>query len=141
VTINETRYRFVVGSRAGPVGLRLDRLGAHAASIAKGLATGDRLVRSGTYRDSLTWRPGADGRGLFVEVGSDVPYARVLEHGTEAHMIFPRHPKEALWWEHGADRGWVVPDRPRASVFHPGNRPYNVIRRAIETAARGGMSV
>lgn len=137
--INEQRFRYVFGSPAGPVGRHLGRVGARAESIAKAIATQERLVRSGRYRASLAWRPGADGGGRFVEVGSAVPHARLLERGTNAHMIYPRRPAYALWWTHGGDRGWFVPERPVQFVHHPGNRAYNVIGRAVALAVRGGF--
>ena len=135
--INEQRYRYVFGAPQGPVGRFLGRVGVRAESAAKAIATQEQLVRSGRYRSSLSWRVLADGLGVFVEVGSAVPHARLLERGTTEHMIFPRRPAYALWWTHGADRGWFVPDRPLPAVHHPGNRAYNVIGRAIRLAARG----
>lgn len=143
--INEDRYRFVVGSREGPVGRYLGRVGARAESHAKAIATEEKLVRTGRYRASLSWRWAGLGSRLAIEVGSAVPHAKVLEHGTEpGHLIFPgavtgRSKKKALWWTHGAERGWVVPERPLPYVIHPGNRAYNVIGRAIVLAIKGGI--
>ena len=136
--INEQRYRYVFGSPAGPVGRHLGRVGARAESLAKVIATQEKLVRTGRFRSSLSWRLGRDGEGAFVEVGSAVPYAQLLERGTVAHQIRPRT-KKALWWTHGADRGWFVPTRPLPSVNHPGNRAYRVIQRAILLAIKGGI--
>lgn len=136
MTINETRYQFVFHSPGGPVAQFLGRVGARAESHAKVIATEEKLVRTGRYRASIRWRLGVDGQGVFVEVGSAVPHARLLERGTDPHLIFPRT-KKALWWTHGAERGWVVPTRPLPYVIHPGNRAYNVIGRAIRLAVRG----
>jgi hypothetical protein len=139
VKINESRFRYVMGSHAGPVGRRLGQIGARAESAAKVIATSEQLVRSGRFRASIAWRRGRDANGQFVEVGSAVPHARLLERGTEPHLILPRT-KRALWWTHGAERGWLVPVRPLRYVRHPGTRPYQVIRRAIAFAARGGIA-
>lgn len=130
--------RFVLNDPNGPVGRHIGRVGARAESAAKVIATQEKLVRSGRYRASIAWRRGRDGNGQFVEVGSAVPHASLLERGTAPHRILPRRPAYALFWTHGADRGWVVPGRPVASVNHPGNRAYEVIRRAIRFAAKGG---
>jgi len=135
--INEQRYRYVFGSPAGPVGRYLGRVGARAESHAKIIATEEKLVRTGRFRASLSWRLGRDAEGATVTVGSAVPYARLLEHGTSPHPIRPRM-KKALWWTHGADRGWFVPARPLPFVNHPGTRAYHVIRRAIQLAVKGG---
>lgn len=137
--VNESRFRYVFGSPAGPVGRYLGRLGSRAESTAKVIATQEQLVRSGRYRASISWRPGRDGVGQFVEVGSIVPYAVWLEYGTPQHEIVPRN-KKALWWTHGADRGWFVPERPLPRVHHPGTRAYMVIRRAVLFAAKGGLT-
>ncbi len=136
--INEQRYRYLFGSPAGPVGRHLGRVGARAESLAKVIATQEKLVRTGRFRSSIGWRLGRDGDGAFVEVGSSVPYAHLLERGTAPHPIRPRT-KKALWWTHGADRGWFVPTRPLPFVNHPGTRAYHVIQRAILLAAKGGI--
>lgn len=115
----------------------MGRVGARAESLAKVIATQERLVRTGRYRSSIAWRRLADG--VTIEVGSAVPHARLLERGTEPHPILPRRPAFALWWTHGADRGWLVPERPLPRVNHPGNRAYRVIGRAVELAIRRGV--
>jgi hypothetical protein len=137
--INQERWLYVFGSPVGPVGRYMGRVGARAESIGKVIATQEKLVRNGRYRASIAWRPGKDGRGIFVQVGAAVPYARYLEYGTPDHEILPRRPKYALWWTHGADRGWYVPEHPLPRVHHPGTRPYNVIHRAVLAAVRGGI--
>jgi hypothetical protein len=39
-------------------------------------------VRTGLLRGSITWRPGIDARGAYVDVGSAVEYAAFVELGT-----------------------------------------------------------
>jgi hypothetical protein len=134
--INEQRLRYVIESPTGPVGRYLGRVGAKVESTAKALITAEGLVRTGRYRSSLAWRLLVDGRGLFVRVGSALPVARLLERGSPAHRIVPRS-KRALWWTHGSDRGWLVPEHPLASVDHPGTRPYAILHRAVALVLRG----
>lgn len=130
IRFNERRYRFVFESRSGPVGRHLAKTGVKIESVAKQIATDEKLVRSGRYRSSIAWQFARDALGLYIRVGSAVPHARMIERGTPAHPILPRA-RRALFWTHGADRGWLVPDRPLPRVQHPGTRPYNVIARAV----------
>jgi hypothetical protein len=136
VKINEQRLQFVFNSPSGPVGQFLGRTGARVESTAKSLITAEKLVRSGRYRSSIAWRLLNDGRGLFVQVGSALPIARLIERGSPAHRIIPRS-KRALWWTHGEDRGWLLPEHPLASVNHPGTRPYMILHRAVAAVLRG----
>jgi hypothetical protein len=136
IRYNEQRYRFMLQSPSGPVGRHLGRTGARVESVAKQLVTEEQLVRTGRYRASIGWRLLNDGRGLLVRVGSALPVARLIEFGSPAHRIVPRQ-KQALWWTHGADRGWLVPERPLAAVNHPGTRPYMILHRAVARVLRG----
>lgn len=133
---NENRYREMSQSPTGIVGRFLAKSGARIESAAKLIATEEKLVRSGRYRSSIAWELRQEGGGLVLRVGSAVPHARLLEHGTPPHRILPRT-KRALWWTHGADRGWFVPDHPLRMVQHPGTRPYLVIRRAVLRVLKG----
>lgn len=75
----------------------------------------------------------------MLEVGSAVPYARVLERGSDPHTI-PAGATGTLWWTHGADRGWVVPvpnTGPILSVNHPGTRAYMILHRAARQVLGG----
>ncbi len=135
--INEGRFREMSTSPGGPVGLYLRRQGVKVESVAKNLATAEKLVRTGRYRDSIAYRVLSDGAGLVLRIGSAVGYARLLERGTPPHQILPREEK-ALFWTHGGERGWVVPGHPVASVNHPGTRPYLILRRAVWQVFRGG---
>lgn len=140
MTFNEGRLRFVLSSPAGPVGRHLARTGARIESVAKALATSEKLVRTGRYRASISWRLSA-GLGLLLEVGSAVPYARIIERGSDPHTI-PVGATGTLWWTHGADRGWVVPTPntgPILSVNHPGTRAYGIIGRATRQVLGRGL--
>lgn len=130
---HDERFRFVTQAPQGTVGRFMGRLGLRIESTAKKIATEEKLVRSGRYRASISGRVVKEGGGLVLKVGSAVPYAKLLERGTDPHLILPRNAR-ALWWDMPNDRGWMVqPDtgRPVRFVHHPGNRAYNVIQRAV----------
>ncbi len=138
--INQTEFVRMSRSPTGPVGLFLRKQGVKIESVAKQLATDEKLVRTGRYRASIAWRLLSDGSGLVLRIGSAVAHARYIERGTPAHRILPRRPQYALWWTHGADRGWVVPEHPLAAVNHPGTRPYLILRRAVWRVLKGGSA-
>jgi hypothetical protein len=94
-------------------------------SAAKLIATTAPRVRTGRYRSSIGWRLGIDTLGLYAEIGSKVPYARILEDGSPPHEIRPRT-KQALAWPGG--------QHPVKRVMHPGTRPYKVLARALQAA-------
>jgi phage gpG-like protein len=110
---------------SGQTAQDLARLGVRVTNAAKLNATGQPRVRTGRLRSSIAWRLGADARGLYVEVGSNVSYARVMELGSPPHEIRPRN-KKALAWPGGA--------HPVKRVRHPGTRPYRYLARAIRAA-------
>ncbi len=138
--INESRFREMSSSPGGPVGLYLRRQGVKVESVAKNLATAEKLVRTGRYRDSIAYRVLSDGAGLVLRIGSAVDYARYIERGTQPHRIpLAGNAKPPLYWTHGAERGWAVPGHPVAYVArHPGNRAYLILRRAVWQVFRGG---
>lgn len=68
----------LVRSQNGPVGLDLLRRGNRVQSAGRRNAPHD----TGRLAGSITLRPGSDGRGLFVRIGSDLPYALAQEKGT-----------------------------------------------------------
>jgi len=107
----------------GPVARELGQRAVRIESSAKLIATGAPRVQTGRYRSSITWRLGADARGLFAQIGSNVAYARFLEDGTPPHIIQPRV-KQAL--------SWPTARHPVRLVRHPGTRAYRVLQRAAE---------
>ena len=144
IRFNEQRYRFMAENPAGPVGRLLTRTGPRIETAAKVIATQEKLVRTGRYRASIAWRLLSDSRGLILRVGSAVPVAKLLEHGSQPHIISARGRQaggaNALWWNMPNDRGWMVqPDdgRPVRFVRHPGTRPYRVIARAVKAVLKG----
>ena len=107
----------------GPVARELGQRAVRIESSAKLIATGNPKVQTGRYRSSITWRIGADARGLFAQIGSNVKYAVYLEEGTRPHIIRPRI-KQAL--------NWPTARHPVKFVRHPGTRAYRVLQRAAE---------
>lgn len=69
----------------GPVARDLARRAVRVESRAKVLAP----VDTGRLRSSITWRLGADGGGLFAEVGTNVEYAPFQEFGTKYQRAHP----------------------------------------------------
>lgn len=141
ITWNEQRYRHTFQSPTGTVGQFLRRTGAKVQTQARAIITEERLVRTGRYRSSIAWRLVNDATTLVLKVGSAVPYARILERGSDAHVIAARN-KRALWWDMPNDRGWMVqPDdgRPVRYVQHPGGRAYLTLHRAVRRVLGGGI--
>jgi hypothetical protein len=67
----------------GPVARDLARRAVAVESQAKINATqrpGPR-VDTGRLRSSISWRLGEDAQGLYADIGTGVPYGRILELG------------------------------------------------------------
>jgi hypothetical protein len=70
-----------------------------------------------------------DARGLYVDIGSNLPYAKYMEEGTPPHIIRAKgRPagKNALFWK-GARH-------PVKRIRHPGTKAYRYLRRALKAA-------
>ena len=79
-------------------------------------------VRTGGLRKSVKYRSNVlASRAVMTFTAID--YARFVIDGTAPHEIRPRN-KQALFWQ-GADH-------PVTVVHHPGTRPNDFVRRAIE---------
>jgi phage gpG-like protein len=70
--------RALLEGPSGPVARDLTRRALRVESRAKALSP----VRTGRLRGSITWALGADGLGLFAEVGTNVLYGVFVEIGT-----------------------------------------------------------
>ena len=46
-------------------------------------------VRTGRLRSSITWAVDGDSLGLYVDAGTNVPYGRYLEEGTDRMRPYP----------------------------------------------------
>jgi HK97 gp10 family phage protein len=75
----------------GPVMADLVKRAIRVETSAKQHATGrpGPNVRTGRLRGSITWRPGHDNEGPYVDVGSAVLYAPYVEFGTSRMPAYP----------------------------------------------------
>ncbi len=87
-------------SRSGSTALYLGQVGLRLESQMKVNVTGGGPsgqgphVRTGRLRASIGWEIGADSAGLYVDAGTNVPYGRYLEEGTDRmrpHPASARH--------------------------------------------------
>lgn len=95
VTFDPAALQLLLEGPSGPVATDLLRRGVRVETQAKINATGREYgdgtrgprVRTGRLRASITHQLGADARGLFVDVGTNVPYGRLLELGETRNGI------------------------------------------------------
>lgn len=76
----------------GPAMQDMARRAIRVESSAKQYASGSGggpNVRTGRLRGSITWEPGADSQGPYVDVGSNVFYAPFVELGTSRAPAYP----------------------------------------------------
>lgn len=89
VVFNDAEWRRIL---SGPIMDDLIRRGIRVMNSAKRHASGrpGPNVITGTLRDSIMYRPGSDEFSPYVDVGSGVHYAPMVElgHGNVAH-IYP----------------------------------------------------
>lgn len=97
VRLDQTALEQLLRGPAGDVARDLLKRGAAIETQAKLNATGREYgdgsrgprVRTGRLRSSITHQLGADGQGLFVDVGTNVVYGRYLELGTPRMRPYP----------------------------------------------------
>lgn len=79
---NEAELRRLLGKH-GEIARDLSRRAINVQSRAKVNATGrpGPRVDTGRLRSSISWRLGEDERGVFADIGTGVPYGRILELG------------------------------------------------------------
>ncbi len=97
VYFDDNALRDLFESRRGPVAQDLARRGTQVQAAAKRNAP----VDTGRLRASIVSALGEDGRGLFVDIGTDVTYAPYVELGTSRQAAQP-YLRPAL--RAGADR-------------------------------------
>ncbi len=79
----------------GPAARQLAMIGVRLESQMKLNVTGGGPsgqgphVRTGRLRSSITWQVDSDGRGLYVDAGTNVPYGAYLEYGTDRMRPYP----------------------------------------------------
>jgi phage gpG-like protein len=86
--VNQAQLKVLMES---DVARDLARRAVRVESAAKKFASGrpGPKVRTGRLRGSITWSPGADERGPYVDVGSNVLYAPYVELGTSRAPAYP----------------------------------------------------
>ena len=97
------------------------------------------VVRGRSLRLYTSLQPivrGSRRGGIEVGVGSTAPYAGHIEKGTGAHAIRPRRRKYLV-----SAPGHPDPLRGRRRIVnHPGNPPFEPLRKAVNTViGRGGI--
>lgn len=80
---NEAELHRLLNGRSGPVAADLSRRAVAVQSRAKINASGrpGPNVDTGRLRSSISWRLGEDSKGLYADIGTGVPYGRILELG------------------------------------------------------------
>jgi Bacteriophage HK97-gp10, putative tail-component len=89
---NDRELNKLLNSPLGEVARDLGRRGARVETAAKQYASGQGggpQVRTGRLRSSINWFLGVDGRGVYAQVGSAVPYAPFVEEGTSRSRAYP----------------------------------------------------
>lgn len=86
--VSETALRLMLRE---PVVQDLAKRAIKVESAAKKFASGrpGPNVRTGRLRGSITWRPGGDETGWYVDIGSNVLYAPYVELGTSRAPAYP----------------------------------------------------
>lgn len=79
---------------------------------------------NGQLRDSISYRTRISSTGAVIEVGSTVPYAGYVVHGTPPHIIQPRTASR-LHWVEGGNHFY------RYRVNHPGAKANPFPERAM----------
>lgn len=88
---NEAEMRRLLEGDTGPVARELGRRAMRIESRAKQNASGrpGPNVQTGRLRSSITWRLGHDSRGIYADIGTNVPYGYYLETGLRNGARYP----------------------------------------------------
>lgn len=80
---DEAALAALLSGTNGGVATDLARRAERVTSRAKQNATGrpGPNVDTGRLRSSISWRLGQDGQGVYADIGTGVPYGRILELG------------------------------------------------------------
>lgn len=122
---SEVRYLYYT-----PLNQYMRASGQETMKEARRLTPWGKRHKEGTARMRNSWSVQYEGNEPITKYTliNDAPWAEAVVKGTRAHPIFPRHPKEALWWP-------GLP-RPRGAVHkHPGATPNDIERKARDAAA------
>lgn len=113
-------------SWAGPCGRSIDRLARRTVIEQKAAAP----KKTGALAASIRWTRGISSKGLTFTSGSSLKYAGWMEHGTKAHMIYPKSRSGILAF-HWPKAGRMVYLR---SVHHPGTKPLRYLEKGYRRA-------
>jgi phage gpG-like protein len=80
---DEVAFQRLITGPSGGVARDLSRRAIAVADQAKVNASGrpGPKVDTGRLRSSISWRLGKDAAGLYADIGTGVPYGRILELG------------------------------------------------------------
>jgi hypothetical protein len=101
----------------------------------------DRARKGGkSYFAGFRFQSARNGGGDTIEfsIGNDAPHAKIIELGSRPHSIPLAPVGHRLSWP--AWRAYTYGKRrlvkPGEVVDHPGTRPYNILRRAMNSAVQ-----
>lgn len=95
IAYDDQALHALLSGPTGPTARYLAQIGVRLESQMKINVTGGGPtgqgphVRTGRLRASITWQIGEDSRGLYVDAGTNVPYGRYLEEGTDRMRPHP----------------------------------------------------
>lgn len=87
VKFNEAEFQRIFLSVEGPVGVQIAAAALRVQSRAKQNASGrpGPMVQTGRLRSSIAFAMGTDAKGVYADIGTNVPYGRYLETGMLAN--------------------------------------------------------
>lgn len=123
----------MVGRHVAALGTGVLALAVSTAPVGPNVpATRFSVGRTGgALKASLHQRPGMDGKGPYVDVGSALLYAAVVVKGSKPHSIRAGN-KQSLYFRAGGVEIFV------RSVRHPGTSPNPFLFDAARRVLRGG---
>jgi hypothetical protein len=121
----------------GPVGIAIRRYGLDVAAEGKRMMVNELghnpYDKPRTGKTARSWRVEVEPdalRGFAFRVFNASKIAKILEDGSDEHLIFPRR-KRFLRFR---DRNGRY--RVEAFAWHPGTEPYHFLQRAISIVNR-----
>lgn len=118
----ESGFDHLLGSRNGPVGIYIRKLGEETAEVARGTAP---VGSTGKMRDRIkcVWH------GRIIRVVVDVDYALAVIRGSKPHVI---RPKQDEFLKFPTAAGVIF----TPVVQHPGTRGNDFLMRALRRVVK-----